>query len=290
MQKPSINIVGCGKLSKTIAKLLLAQQLIDLKGVVNSTYESAKKAICYLGSGDAYQHISELPSADIYLITTPDSLIKQTALHLQETKKNHASAIIAHCSGSLSSDELLIANTGTSHVASIHPIKSFAEPDEAIRTFSGTYCAIEGDKYACAVLKRLFEKIGAHVFSINKYDKKIYHAGSVIANNYLVTLHHHATQCYIQAGIEERTAISIASMLMTDSLNNLKQLTHQQALTGPIQRGDIAIIEQHLSAFNQANSTKLKDLYTTLGLNTVELTSHADDIKKALLIALKKQA
>lgn len=281
--KPTINIIGCGKLGKSIGKLLSNSQTVEIKGIVNTTLASAEKARDYIGNGTAYSTINELPLADIYLIATKDSAIKEIAAQLTVEKLIPEQAILIHCSGSLSSDELKIAKDSQFHAVSIHPIKSFASPDQAVSTFKGTYCAIEGDHQAIAMLTPLFEDIGGIVFPIDKKNKKIYHAGGVMANNYLVTLHYYATQCYLAAGIDKEIAKKIVSMLMQDGLSNIDKLPHDKALTGPIQRGDIHTIQQHLSALDTpCIAEKTKALYVMLGQGTVEFTSHQSDIKKTL--------
>lgn len=281
--KPTINIIGCGKLGKSIGKLLSNSQAVDIKGIINTSLASAEKAKDYIGSGTAYLTIKELPLTDIYLIATKDSAIKEIAAQLIADKLIAEHTTLMHCSGSLSSDELKITQDSQFAAASIHPIKSFANPDQAVSTFKGTYCAIEGDHRAIALLTPLFEQIGGIVFPIDKKNKKIYHTGGVMANNYLVTLHYYATQCYLAAGIDETIAKKIVSMLMQDGLSNIAQLAHDEALTGPIQRGDTNTIQQHLSALDNAYlAEKTKALYVMLGQATVELTSHQSDIKKTL--------
>ena len=46
-------------------------------------------------------------------------------------------------------------------VASVHPLKSFADPATAVANFAGTWCVMEGMPAALAVLQPAFEQIGA---------------------------------------------------------------------------------------------------------------------------------
>ncbi|MHB1221244.1 MAG: Rossmann-like and DUF2520 domain-containing protein [Gammaproteobacteria bacterium] len=280
MRKLTANFIGCGKLGKTIAKLLKDNNLVDIAGIVNSTIESTHNAVSYVGAGIACANLQALPKADIYFITTPDALIKETAIVLDTANLLPANSIVLHCSGSYSSDELVQTKNSQCSIASIHPIKSFANPDQAILTFPGTYCAIEGDKSAINTLTPIFEKLGCLMFPLKKESKKIYHAGGVIANNYLVTLHHHAMQCFLKANIDESIAKKIVSKLMQDALDNLAQLPHQAALTGPIQRGDIATIIDHKIVLGE------DQVYEIMGKATIKLTTHSLDAIEKLKEAL----
>lgn len=289
MKNTKINFIGCGKLGKTIAKLIKIKGLGEISGIVNSTKQSAIDSTIFIGAGIPCSTLDDLPPADITFITTRDDIIEEIALKLHNTGKIKAGSIILHCSGSLTSDVLSATKNSNASVSSIHPIKSFANPEQAVNTFDGTYCAVEGDQSAMTIAINLFEKLGGIIVPIKKEKKKIYHAGGVIANNYLVTLHHHATACYMNTGIEEATAKKIVRMLMNDALNNLQTLNHTKALTGPIQRGDIKTISNHIEALSAENTLQYtKDLYKSIGEKTVELTTHDDDIKRALAKTLSQ--
>lgn len=279
----SANIIGCGKLGKSIAKLLIQNAAVSITGIVNSSINSGVAAVEYVGEGRAFASINELPPADIYFITTKDDLIEEMAHKLQTANILKPGAIVLHCSGSLSSDALNKVKESKCYIASVHPIKSFANTSQSVSTFAGTYCAYEGDKEAISILIPIFEKIGATLFPIKKENKKIYHAGGVIANNYLVTLHYHATQCYINAGVDKEIAKKIVSMLMKDALNNINSLSHNQALTGPIQRGDINTVSSHADSLKQdvaLNDTR--DIYLSMGRGTLTLVNHQPSIKNRL--------
>ncbi|HEX4045167.1 MAG TPA: DUF2520 domain-containing protein [Gammaproteobacteria bacterium] len=289
MTKKSINIIGCGRLGKTIAKLFVQSNSATITGIVNTSLKSANEAITFIGQGKAFQSIADLPPADIYFITTPDDVIATIANQLAE--KNLAKqSIIVHCSGSFSSELLNRVKEQACYAVSIHPLKSFANPSQSVASFSGTYCAIEGDAAALTIIQSLFNAIGGRVFSINKTSKSIYHAAGVMSNNYLVSLHYHALQCYLNAGVDEETAKNIVSMLMNDALNNLKDLPHTAALTGPIQRGDTQTIHNHVVALvdNISLEKETKDIYSALGLGTIVLTEHDEEKKLALRALYQK--
>lgn len=289
-KKPSINIIGCGKLGKTIAKLLSINELAMIGGILNSSAASTQEAVRVVGAGTPCLSIQDLPEADITLIATRDDAVSDIAEALVQQGKIASGSIVFHCSGSLTADVLSTARVKGAYLASLHPIKSFANPDQAVATFAGTYCAIEGDGTAVSQLTTLFQALSATVISIDPAQKSIYHAGGVMANNYLVTLHHHATSCYTNAGIDETTAKHIVSMLMKDALNNLDNLNHSNALTGPLQRGDVKTVSKHIDALSLVEDLKqTKELYLSLGKKTIALTHHTDDNKQALINHLAMQ-
>jgi len=282
MSLARVNFIGCGKLGKVIASLLWINNAALINGIVNTSLESSEKVIKLIGQGSAYNKIAELPAGDIYFITTCDDAIQSVCMELASTLPQ--GAIVIHCSGTLSSDILNVVKQYSCYVASIHPIKSFANTQDSIDSFTGTYCALEGEGNAIDVIKPLFEKIGGNVFHIDKHNKKLYHIAGVIGNNYLVTLHYYALQAYLAAGIDKTTAKNILAMLMTDTLKNTKKLDNEKLLTGPIQRGDIETIKTHMSFLN--NQLMIKSIYSTLGLATLPITNHLEKKKEELSEAL----
>jgi predicted short-subunit dehydrogenase-like oxidoreductase (DUF2520 family) len=282
MNQYTANFIGCGRLGKTLAFLLKNQ--LTITGVVNQSFENAEQAVKFIGSGKAYHSINELPPAEIYFITTRDDEIEKIAVQLAE-KIHDKNTMVVHCSGSLPSR---ILKKSQWQVASVHPLKSVADPEIAIHEFTGTYCAVDGDAQAVSILKKLFESIGAQIFEIKSQQKSLYHAASVMANNYLVTLHHQALKTFVEAGVDHETAKNIVSKLISDALNNLSQLSHAQALTGPIKRGDTQTIAGHMSVLQNKLT---QEIYSVLGLGTLDLTEHNMELKKAmhaLLIAHAK--
>lgn len=272
-----VNFIGCGRLGRTIARLFHQHSIAEIAGIINSTYESSLEAIEFVGQGNAVRSIDELPPADITFITTKDDRIEKICQELARHCVLKSSSIVAHCSGALSSDILSAAKSSSQcYVASIHPVRSFANPLNTVNTFSGTFCSLEGDKEAKPMLTQLFETIGATILFINKESKKRYHAATAIANNYLVTLHHQAVQNFIHSGIDESIATKLVSGLMLDAFNNLKTMPHTKALTGPIQRGDISTITGHIKSFG--DDTVAKCIYSSLGLGTLTLTAHPPTI------------
>lgn len=276
----SVNFVGCGALGKTIARLIHEHKAAEIRGVVNSELKHAQQAVAFIGAGKACSSIQDLPQSDITFITTKDDKIELICAELVNKKLLQPGSIVLHCSGSLSSDVLATAKNVNCYIASVHPIKSFADPKEVVSTFNGTYCAIEGDVEAKEKLKKLFACIGAVVMEIRKESKKKYHSASVMANNYLVTLHYSAVQNFMKSGIEEPVAIKLASSMMNDALKNLHKFSHHDALTGPIKRGDVQTVKGHVDAF--ADDEVMQNIYTSLGIGTLPITNHSSSIKNDL--------
>lgn len=271
----TLNIIGAGKLGTTIARIINCFEAANILGICNQHMESAQTAVQRIGAGTAYATLNELPPAQLYLICTPDDAIADIAKSLHASGRMPHDAVLAHTSGVHNSAILKASGQQTHAIASIHPIRSFSATSERLSSLTGTYCALEGDHDACERLSDLFKSLGAQMFYIDKRHKTIYHAASVMANNYLVTLHAHATQCFAQSGLDLGLSAELVSQLMRGALSNIDAVSHRQALTGPIQRGDVNTVSAHVQALtNHETLTDSAHLYEILGLATLALTTH----------------
>jgi predicted short-subunit dehydrogenase-like oxidoreductase (DUF2520 family) len=277
--KLRINIIGAGKVGQALGYLFSHAGCATVIGIHNTTMASAQLAIKFIGEGEYYSDIKSLPSANVYLITTPDDLILETCLELCSNAQLRAGSIFLHCSGALTSDVLCAAKLKNCHIASIHPAFAFSE--QAVQDFKGTFCAMEGDEAALCVLGPLFGEIGGVVCKINKKNKMLYHIGCVFAANYLVTLASQASSLFMEAGMDDEMSYHILLGLMRQALANLAQLkTPSLALTGPLARGDVSTIQSHIQALS---GHKQKDLYALLGEKTLQITEHDSGLKDMLM-------
>lgn len=270
MSKPqTLSIIGCGKVGQTLARLWVQHQTVQLLDILNTSTASGARAAAFAGAGRVASSYADLQAADIYLIAAPDDQIAACCDALA-SRRLSASSIIFHCSGALSSSILASASARGAAVASIHPIRSFAVPEKVAADFAGTYCGMEGDQAALDILAPIFAAIGAQTVAIKRESKVLYHAGAVFASNYLVTLLDTAVLTYAQAGIPQDVALKMMASLVRETSENVLQIGPEQALTGPIARGDIATVVKQYRAVNGWDKRYGK-LYKHMGKLTAEL-------------------
>ena len=270
-QPATLSIIGCGKLGRTLGRLWHARHGFILRDILNRSTASAQQAITFIGGGTAAASYADLRPADVYLIGVGDDQIAACCLALAVAGKLQPGSIVFHCSGALSSLELQAAVEYGAGVASIHPIRSFADPQQVANHFSGTWCGSEGDDAALAILGPAFSAIGAQLVSIQREQKILYHAAAVFASNYLVTLVDVAQQTYIAAGIPSELALKLIEPLLCESAANALRLGPAAALTGPIARGDLSTVAHHQQALQQ--QPHLAALYQQLAQATGDLAA-----------------
>lgn len=267
----TLNIVGCGNVGKTLAHLWVKHGIFQIKNVCNRSLESAQNACEFIGQGNSIQSFDALRSADVFLIGTADSSIAACCELLVASNVLQAGNIVFHCSGALPASILEKVKNAGALIASIHPIKSFAEPSLCVTNFAGTFCGVEGDVVALKVLEEAFQAIGGQTLAIDSSNKTLYHAASVVASNYLTALLEVSIQSYVKAGLTRAQALQIIEPIAYGTIKNIIQLDTALALTGPIARGDVATVETQLHAIQDWKS-EYGELYRLLGGVALDLS------------------
>ncbi len=266
----TLNIIGPGRVGRTLGVLLQRANLCAMQDVLSAEVATAETAVAFIGAGHAVRKLSDLRTADVWLLTPPDAAIATVATALAATGRVRQNDIVFHCSGSQPSSLLApLAATGA-HIASVHPLKSFADPAAAIKSFAGTYCAAEGDAAALAVLTPWFEQLGAKVTVIDPAGKTLYHAASVLVCNDLTALMEAGLRAYAGAGLDRATAQAMMEPLVRETLDNIFALGTARALTGPVARGDADVLTRQLAALNQLDP-RIAEAYRALNQIAVEL-------------------
>lgn len=289
---PSMNIIGCGRLGKTLASLWHRQGLLQIRGITTRTSAGAQAAVDFIGAGTPTP-FDILSPADITMIATDDASIATCAVRLAEAGIVRPGDIVFHCSGALASDILIPVKRCQGWIASVHPIKSFAEPATATASFPGTYCGVEGDEQATACLTPLFINIGGIPLPLQTDTKALYHAGMAIGANFLVTLMQWSLDILKQAGLPQETGLKVLEPMIRNTLDNVFRLGPADALTGPVARRDADIVRRHLEAL-QSDPTGNAELYGALAQKTLELARKKallpEDQEQAMEALLKKKA
>ena len=141
---------------------------------------------------------------------------------------------------------------------SVHPLQTFTRARGA-EQFDGAWGAITGDTPAATASARwLAECLGLQAFELADRDRVIYHAGAVVASNYLVTLYRAAAQLVANAGAPPEALVPLMRRTIDNGFD----------LTGPLSRGDFAVVAAHLDEIAR-RAPELAPMYRALAAITV---------------------
>ncbi len=143
---------------------------------------------------------------------------------------------------------------------SVHPLQTFTVRRGA-EQLDGAWAAVTGEtEESLATATSLAEALGLRPFELADADRTLYHAGAVFASNYVVTLERAAALLVGGAGVPAEALVPLM----------LRTIENDFELTGPISRGDWAVVEAHRAAIRDARP-ELEHLYETLAEATARL-------------------
>lgn len=267
----TLNIVGCGRAGRTLGRLWAERSVFRIGDVLNRSGASADDAVTFMGAGRRIEETAQMRPADLYMIGTPDDQLVNAGRALATTGLLASGTIVFHLSGATRTEVLAPVRVAGALAASVHPVKSFADPAVSVHSFDGTFCGVEGDPEAVEVLSRGFESIGGRMFAIDPEHKEIYHAASVFSCNYVTALLEVGIQAYVKAGIPRATAFEIVAPILRETVDNVVSMDTVDALTGPIARGDHGTVARQLDALASWNR-EYCDLYRRLGSVALRLS------------------
>lgn len=283
----TFSIIGCGAVGKTFGRLFYDSGALELRDILTRSYDSARAAADFIGDGRPVTSFEELQRADLYLIASSDDAIAACVRGLCSSGIVDRRTTVWHMSGALGSDVLEPAAALGAQVASVHPVKSFADPAVCVAEFTGTWCGVEGDPPALELLDKLFHRIGARTFTIDSRFKTIYHAGSVLVCNYLTALMEAGILAYRKGGLPRETALQVMEPLVRGTVDNVFRSGTVQALTGPIARGDVAVVARQLEALENWDA-ELAQVYRALAGVALELSRQRGQAQTAKLSQIEE--
>ncbi|MGI9111003.1 MAG: DUF2520 domain-containing protein [Gaiellaceae bacterium] len=135
----------------------------------------------------------------------------------------------------------------------LHPLQTFTRARGA-EQLDGAFAAVTSETdQAREVGFWLARALGLEPFALADEKRDAYHAGAVIASNYLVTLRRAAGSLLEAADAPPE---SLEPLMLRTIENGFE-------LTGPIARGDWATVETHLAAIRRERP-ELEPMYTAL--------------------------
>jgi predicted short-subunit dehydrogenase-like oxidoreductase (DUF2520 family) len=181
--------------------------------------------------------------AELALLCVPDRAIAEVAASIEP------GPWVAHVSGATP----LAALDPHERRFSVHPLQTFTL-DRGPEQLDGAWAAVTAESAEAQGLGReLAETLGLRPFDLDDGARTLYHAGAAIASNYIVTLYRAASRLLEDAGAPPEALVP----LMTRTIENGFQLT------GPISRGDWAVVDAHLHALHNSRP-ELEPMYRVL--------------------------
>lgn len=227
-------------------------------------------------------------SAELLLLTVPDSELAGLVGGLAATGAVRRGTIVVHTSGANGVAVLAPLTEQGCVPLAIHPAMTFTGGDDDIARLADTCFGITAaDEIGYAIAQALVLEIGGEPFRVREDARTLYHAALAHGSNHVVTLVADALDALRAAlagqellgqelvgdapgGIAERVIGPLARAALENTLRR-----GQAALTGPVARGDAAAVAAHLAALNDVDP-ELAQAYCADSLRTAQ-RAHAPE-------------
>jgi len=280
----TVSIVGAGRVGISLGKHL-RELGWRIGAIVTRSKATARAAVRRIGAGKPFDRLtadellrgSELqlrhkrlhgtrasapednaPSAifasDLILFATPDDIMPAVAQSLAAAARTIGRAslrgkIVLHTSATLDRSALApLARLGAS-TGSLHPMQAFG--GKVIPELKGVIFGIEGDAKARRAAQALAKSLGGIPVVIETIDKPVYHAAAVMAGGSIYPVLEAGLQLLMSIGFTRQRASQTLIPLLRQIFDNIERIGPRAAWTGPLSRGDYAVVAKHMKALRR---------------------------------------
>lgn len=267
----ALAIAGTGRVAKSLGALL-HQAGFHVAAVGGRSLQSAREAAGFIGSGEAITIAGLAHAAKRILIAVADDAVPDVARTLHDAGLRDA--LVLHTAGAAGPDALNSLREAGNVIGVLHPLQTIPDAASGIDALRGATFAYAGDDAAVDWAQAIVDAAGGKRLALAAEHWDLYHAAAVFASNYQVTMMDAALELMEQAGLARGEALDALGPLLRSTTENVLSRGPEQALTGPIRRGDCGTVQKHLSRLAHC-LPETKRLYRAAGLRTVPLAQRA---------------
>ena len=252
-----IGIIGAGKVGCSMGKYFV-ENGIPVAGFYSRHQESAEQAATFTKTEKFDSLTSLVDLCDIVFIATPDDAIREVWNRIHSLSIENK--VICHFSGSLSSDVFSRREQTGALCCSLHPMYAFSDRFTSYEKLNTVIFSIEGDKQGIVRLRELFLPLGNSVYKIASDKKVKYHCAASMVSNMMIGLYELSIRMLEDCGLDQEQARLFVEPLVRENIENVLNTSSAEALSGPIERGDLETVKKHLMVLRGREKRIYQDL------------------------------
>jgi len=266
-----VSVIGAGRVGTAMAVLLMRAghkvTAVSGRGPTRARVASYLPGVMVLDPAEAARE------GELVLIGLPDDLIAPTVSDIAAAGGFVSGSYVAHLSGAAQLGVLDPAREAGASRLGIHPLQTFPDVARAVDLIPGcTFAVTADDDEGYRVAERVADDVLGEPFRLPDELRPLYHAAAVFASNYLVVTSSIATDLFTEAGVPD--PIRAMHALAAATLENVRDLGPEQALTGPVVRGDAGTVEANLAALS-AHAARTVAAYVSMARAALDLAGRS---------------
>ena len=242
-----VGVVGAGRVGSVLgaALALAGHDVVATSGVSEA---SRSRAADLLPGVPVVPVEQVLGAADLVLLTVPDDALPELVAGLASVGAFVRGALVAHTSGRHGLTVLEPATRAGVLPMALHPVLPFAGTAVDLHRLSGTCFGVTAPPALRPVAEALVVEMGGEPVWLTEEQRPLWHAALAHGANHLTTLVSSSADLLRAAGVEDPGAV-LAPLLGAALDGSLR--AGDDALTGPVARGDAGTVRAHLDVLAQ---------------------------------------
>lgn len=283
--KETIAFIGAGNVAWHLSHALDSAGY-TISGIASKSRLSAKKLAMRFRSSYAKDPADIIHDQTCLFITTPDAAIAAVANHLCKEGLLKKGTLVVHTNGLYGTRIIKCVTAHGSIPLAMHPASSFSSRSFSKNEFRDVWFALQGSASALKRGKQMVRALKGRYLVLSAEKKPLYHLALVFASNLLVGIEDMAVELLSQCGMTTERATQLILPLVSTTVDNIREKGTEEALSGPIERGDTATIKRHLAALSKQRRAYRKT-YLALSKHLIQMVKEKGDLPKETIRALR---
>jgi predicted short-subunit dehydrogenase-like oxidoreductase (DUF2520 family) len=262
-------VIGPGRLGTALARRL-AEGGYRLLGFVGRSRASAERAVAFCGAGAVLGGFEPLAAASFVLITVRDDTLPDLVRDVAAVNALRPRSLWLHTSGFWGLEVLDPLAALGARTGALHPLCPVPDPESGYEALAGAPATRAAGAGAERFLDEIARVAGLLPLALPAdVDRHLYHAACSLAANGATALFDLVEGMFDrECGLGAAAARAAASALVSAAVELSSHHGARHALSGPVLRGDRAVVAAHLRALAGAPAA---DAYRVLMRHALEI-------------------
>lgn len=263
-----VGVIGAGRVGAVLASVLALDPAYEIAAVSGETPATRERIAALLPGVEVRKPTDVARAADLLLLTVPDDMLAGVVESLAGSGVLRADQTVVHTSGKHGLAVLGPAVAAGARALAVHPAMTFSGTAADRDRLAGCVFGLTAAEADRPLAESLVATLGGRPVHVAEEQRALYHAGLAHGANHLVTLVSQAMDLLRTAGVADPAGT--LRPLLTAALDN--SLAHgDEALTGPVARGDLRTVRAHLAQLTEQGPGAL-DAYVAMARATIDRT------------------
>ena len=246
---PRLGFIGAGRLARCLAAGF-ARAGYPVAAVAARSPASAARLASTLPQCEAVADAQAVANTcDVVFLAVPDDSIGTIANKLAFDMRPGRTVALVHCSGATSVDVLSSARAQGVAIGGFHPLYLFSGEQADLDRIAGCSVTVEAQGDLDVLLRTLARSLGCEVLSLAGGQRMLYHGAAHYAASFALAALAEAVDVWRTLGFDEDQSLRALLPMLAGTVEAARAKGLSGALAGPVSRGDAAVLERQLAAF-----------------------------------------